>query len=264
MTPAATPSAAAFPAPAGGPSRTIPFDYVFRFELEGKPEKTHKKTVVVSIEGSFTAVGIGYGVAADPTVTVKEFGPDPSVASAFIPALGGITAGGPQLIDLRFEAVLEGLALAQGERGKGSLKEIGPRTSAALRNGIRLNPRFATALLFDGGKSPLDPGVVRRMFEIVPLPSGDIQFLYAIRDEGSGREFQSEPVLSTAGLGIGNGDRPFRQLSHPMTFEPRATIRIDVTERSTFAGLLHLSLQGYKILGAGAATASRTGGRRGR
>jgi hypothetical protein len=261
MTPTTTPSAAAFPSPAGGPGRTIPFDYVFRFELKGEPEKTHKQTVVVSIEGSFTAVAIGYGVVA-AAPTVREFGPDPSVASAFVPF--GISAGGPQLIDLRFEAILDSLATALGERGKGALQEIGPRTEAALRNGIRINPRFATAAFFDGGRSLLDPGVVPRLFEVVPLPTGDIQFLYAIRDEGSGREFQSEAVLNTAGLGIANGDRPFRQFSRPMTFEPRATIRIDVTELSRFAGLLHVSLQGYKVFGAATAAASRTGGRRGR
>jgi len=261
MTPLPAPSSTAVPTTAGGATRTIPFDYVFRFELKGEPEKTHQKTVAVSIEGSFTAVGIGYGVIPDSAVTVQAFGPDPALPLAFVPAPGATGGGRTQLIDLRFEAILKALAAAQGEAGKGALTEIGPRTSAALRNGLRFSPRFAAMVLFNGGQANIDPGVVRRMFEIVPLPSGDIQFLYAIRDEASGREFQSEPVLNTAGLGIANGDRPFRQFSRPMTFEPRANIRIDVTEKSTFPAVLHVSLQGYKVLGAG--YGARRGGRRG-
>jgi hypothetical protein len=220
-------------------ARTIPFDYVFRFELEGKPGKTHSKIVTVSVEGTFTAVSIGYGIVSEPTV--REFGP----SSVAIP----IATTGPNLGDQSFADVIRGLSLALGEPGAGTV--VGPRAAAALVNGIRINPRVAAAAFADGGSGPLPPGALARLFEVVPLPSAGVQFLYAIRDEASGREFQSEAMLNTAGLGIDDGTRPFRQFARAMTFRPRATIRMDVTELpTTFKGLLHVSLHGYKVLGA--------------
>jgi hypothetical protein len=75
-----------------------------------------------------------------------------------------------------------------------------------------------------------------------------IQFLYEIFDEGSGRAFQNEPVLSTAGLGDPDGERPFRQFATPIVFEPMSTIRIEVTEASELKGSLHITLHGYKTL----------------
>ncbi|MGA7902617.1 MAG: hypothetical protein WCA06_08290, partial [Terrimicrobiaceae bacterium] len=61
--------------PAAG--RTIPFDYVFRFdgsnnELKGQPGLVHNSTVDISIEAAFTAVSIGYGVV--PKVEPITFG----------------------------------------------------------------------------------------------------------------------------------------------------------------------------------------------
>jgi hypothetical protein len=75
-----------------------------------------------------------------------------------------------------------------------------------------------------------------------------IQFLYALSDEGTGRAFQNEPVLSTAGLGDPDGDRPFRRFATPIVFERMNTIRLDITEASDQAGSLHISLHGYKTL----------------
>ena len=220
--------------------RTIPFDYVFRFELVGIAGRVHSQIVDVSVEGMFTAVSIGYGVVAEPVV--REFGPQlPRII-----ALGGA----PNLGAQSFADVINALGSALGEGRGGAV--VGPRTTAVLLNGIRLNPRFASLALAAGGGAPLSAATLERLFEVVPVPTEDIQFLYAIRDEASGREFQSEPVLNTAGLGIANGDRPFRQFARPMTFRPRSTIRMDVTElATTFRGLLHVSLHGYKVLGGG-------------
>jgi hypothetical protein len=75
-----------------------------------------------------------------------------------------------------------------------------------------------------------------------------IQFLYEIFDEGTGRAFQNEPVLSTAGLGDPDGERPFRQFATPILFEPMTTIRFEITEASDLAGTLHITLHGYKTL----------------
>ena len=75
-----------------------------------------------------------------------------------------------------------------------------------------------------------------------------IQFLYEIFDEGTGRAFQNEPVLNTAGLGDPDGERPFRQFATPIVFEPMTTIRFEITEASDLAGSLHITLHGYKTL----------------
>lgn len=231
------------PAPPEPDGRTIPFDYVFRFELEGRsdgsrPGRTHSRTVAVSIEGPFTAVAIGYGVV--PDANLVEFGPPES-------AFDRPNADeGPRLRNLFFHGLLESLGAALGEGA------AGPRTAEALTNGVRLNPRFAANALIADGDADMDPSLLPKLFQVVPLPAGEVQFLYTIRDEGSGREFQSEPILNTAGLGTADGDRPFRQLAYPMRFEPRTTIRMDVTELSSFKGLLHVSLHGYKTLGGSA------------
>ena len=74
-----------------------------------------------------------------------------------------------------------------------------------------------------------------------------MRFSYAIADAGTGRDLQNRPVFNVAGLGIADGDRPFRVLHRPMTFLPRSTIRVQV--REVFGrGRLFVVFQGYKIL----------------
>jgi hypothetical protein len=75
-----------------------------------------------------------------------------------------------------------------------------------------------------------------------------VQFLYALSDEGTGRAFQNEPVLSTAGLGDPDGERPFRRFATPIVFEPLSTIRLDIIEAANLKGSLHITLHGYKTL----------------
>jgi hypothetical protein len=65
----------------GAPERrVIPFDYAFRFALAGVPGSVRTSSVEVSVEGSFTAVSIGYGVV--PHVQPVTFGilPDSRLA----------------------------------------------------------------------------------------------------------------------------------------------------------------------------------------
>lgn len=226
--------------PAADARRTIPFDYAFRYRLEGKPANVLNGTVTVSIESTFVAVSIGYG--AVPKLTPVTLG-----------------VGRGAVVRNVLKADLEGIALSIRK----SLVETGRRMrgdtifGAVLRNGIRLNPQFADVALSAierGG--PLDARIADRLFQVVSPPPEQIQFLYALYDEGSGREFQSEPILNTAGLGISNGDRPFRYFPKPIVFAPRTTIRLQITEVSDFEGDLHVSLQGYKVLGqAGTPTA---------
>lgn len=241
------------------PRRTIPFDYAFRYNLTGEPGKVLRKVVVVSIEATFVAVSIGYGVV--PKVSPIRFGlelapPQPGVALTTAPpsrlrALRGITLG--DLID--------GLGQKREERIKG---QIGPRVAEVLENGIKVNPEFIERVLLGDGTEPLEEKILEELFQAVAAPPEQIQFKYAIFDDGSGREFQSEPILNIAGLGISNGDRPFRYFAKPITFAPRSAIRMEVTELSEFQGELHVSLQGYKALGGAGSPTGRIRRRAGR
>jgi hypothetical protein len=227
--------------PAPESQRAIPFDYTFRFDLTGVPDTGHRAVVTVSIEASFTAVSIGYGVV--PRVTPIIFGPEPPAGPIIL--LGSQ----PSLRDITIGSLLDGLNKALAQTPDVIRGETGPE--AAFKGGIKLNPLFAEIALLNGGqKSISDAGILQSLFQAVSAPSDEIQFLYALFDEGSGREFQSEPLLNTAGLGISNGDRPFRYFARPIAFAPRSVIRMEVTEKSDFQGELHVSLHGYKVLGS--------------
>ena len=112
--------------------RTIPFDHAFRYDLTGEPGNVIRQIVTVSIEATFVAVSIGYGVIPIPENTTKTFGIIPPPAIALItPTFRAITLG----------QVIDGLARALDEA---PLKEaIGPGVAAALGNGVRLNPEIA-------------------------------------------------------------------------------------------------------------------------
>ncbi len=268
--------------------RTIPFDYAFRFKVfDEKDEKksfvdqTLSATLTVSIEASFTAVSIGYGVI--PEVDKISFGPSqqqdledvpPPPSALPVPRAGRVrtellgrritsaAAGAAPKAPLDsitprhllFGDIIRSLGRKLGEQklteaDAFSLDMIGPHTAAALLNGIRLRPDVARKLLLDGGKNALEEADLDNMFETVAVPPERVQFLYALYDEGTGRAFQSEPILNIAGLGIADGDRPFRPFVPPVTFTPQSTIRLEVVPKSEFKGDLHIVLHGYKILG---------------
>jgi hypothetical protein len=323
--------------PAPESQRAIPFDQTFRFDLTGVPDTSHRAVVTVSVEASFTAVSIGYGVI--PRVTPIIFGPvtitvnpptlpsgvvgdayeqtitqtggvEPvtfSLSAGALPsgftlspqgrlsgqppaapsvslftvratdaegsfgeraylleitlppipivtaARGAVSTPSPQsqlsLRDISFSNLFNGLQRALADTPDPFKGETGPE--AAFKGGIKLNPQFAELALLDDGQNVVsDVGALQRLFQVVSAPSDQIQFLYALFDDGSGREFQSEPLLNTAGLGSSDGDRPFRYFARPITFEPRSVIRMEVTEKSDFQGELHVSLHGYKVLGS--------------
>jgi hypothetical protein len=228
--------------------RPIPFDYAFRYQLEGTPGKVLNSVVSVSIEALFTAVSISYGVV--PKVQPIVFGPAPVRDSS-----GGLKTS--RLVDITLEQVLDGLENSLTATGTSLKGETGPE--AVLKNGVKLNAGVAEFAL-QGGVLSVD--TLNKLFQVVGSPSELIQFKYAIFDEGSGREFQSEPILNIAGLGSAAGERPFRHFAQPITFGPRSTIRMEITEVSDFRGELHVALQGYKVLGnpgSPTGTAHRTG-----
>jgi hypothetical protein len=249
------------------PRRTIPFDYVFRFdepnknELKGQPGLVHNSTVDISIEAAFTAVSIGYGVV--PKVHPIIFGPPPPQTGPVL--LLAPVPPPPPPPRLLFDATLgelletlsknldEAVTISQGKiNGK-----IGPRTAAVFKDGLRFNPEFAERIFLTGGAEP-DERILSRAFEAIGAPPERVAFKYALFDQGSGREFQSEPILNIAGLGSADGKRPFRYFARPIEFTPRSTIRLQIIEVSAFQGELHVSLQGYKTLGtAGTPTGAR-------
>src|SRR5262245_53533711 len=219
--------------------KAIPFDYAFRYVLEGPPGRVQNSVVSISAEGSFTAVAISYGVV--PQVQPITFG---ATALPDSPSLTPTSLFGLSLGEV-FQVLNDFLIAKEIPFAKTRLRgETGPE--AVFKNGVKLNPAVAEFAL-QGGTLSLD--LISRLFQVVGTPSDQIQFKYAIFDEGSGREFQSEPILNIAGLGSAAGERPFRHFAQPITFEPRSTIRLEITEISDFKGDLHVVLQGYKLLG---------------
>jgi hypothetical protein len=223
--------------------RTIPFDYLFRFdgpnELKGELGLVHNSTVDISIEAAFTAVSIGYGVV--PKVESITFGLAPvGEGSLFGSTLGDVVLSLAKVLD---------------EEITPEFAKIGPRTATVLKDGLRFNPEFAERIFLTSGFER-DEQILGQAFQAVGAPPERVAFKYALFDQGSGREFQSEPILNIAGLGSSDGTRPFRYFARPIEFAPRSTIRLQITEVSAFQGELHVALHGYKTLGTqGAPTA---------
>lgn len=192
-------------------SRLVPFDYVGSLELEGKPDNIVETEIPVNVEGGFVATAVGYSLAEDE-------------------ASIGIT----------FEE-------KQDFRNLGDIG-LGQFPIAALKNGFRIREAYQHIAFHNGGLAANVPDqTVKQMFEPLNRPQ-NVRFEYTISDAGTGREWQNEPVLNIAGLGIANGDRPFRNLAWPMHFLPRSAIFLRIKE--IFGkGRLFIVFQGYKMLG---------------
>jgi hypothetical protein len=249
-----------------GDRRTVPFDYTFHFRLSGIAGKTLKQTVTISVEGSFTAVSIGYGAVSENEPL--HFGPLRTVAPSSIAMVPSVRGAFPaRWTDITLPGILAGLARAVADRNRisGATSGVdfrGIPLALVLGAGIRVNPKYRDLIPFTSGSAadPIAPSILADLFQADFPSTAEIQFTYALFDEGSGREFQSEPVLSTAGLGSPEGERPFRRFDPPVTFPPRSAVRMEVTQLNAFKGELHLALHGYKHLGEPAAL--RPGGRR--
>ena len=198
--------------------RTVPFDYVARVELTGPPKNRVEVEVPINVEGGFVATTLGYGLAvSELTIRVRETAA----------RLGFVT----DKIDLSLLPL-----------------RIFPRN--ALTDGIRIRPNFLRIAFQDNGElsAALPADLLDGVFE--PLNrSEDVSFRYTIFDSGRGVELQNQPIHNIAGLGIANGDRPFKRFARPMIFLPRSTIRITIEEHFG-RGTLFLVFQGYKVLGA--------------
>ncbi len=205
-------------------ARAILFDYVTTFELTGRPGNLIEDEISVNAGDGFIATSIGYGLAADArdvSVTLPAAGPPP-----------------PPTVNL------------------GNLR-LDAFSANALLDGIRLRPNFLRTALEPNGRlaTALPVSLVNQIFERINRPE-DVSFRYEIFDSGAGRELQNRAINNIAGLGIANGDRPFKKLARQMSFLPRSTIRVRVEEQFG-RGTLFIAFRGYKLVGA-----ARGGGRR--
>jgi hypothetical protein len=206
-------------------ARAIPFDYITTFELTGNPGTLIEDEISVNVEGGFVATSIGYGLA------VEERDVDLTVPAEIIsraPAPGGGSGDVFNLAQLPLSAF----------------------PSSALLDGVRLRPNLLRVALDNNGQlaQALPINLADKLFERLNRPE-DVMFRYAIFDSGTGRELQNRAINNIAGLGIANGDRPFKKLARPMSFLPRSTIRVQVEERFG-RGTLFIAFQGYKLIGA--------------
>jgi hypothetical protein len=197
-------------------SKVVPFDYVARLELTGVPKNIVETEVPINVEGGFVATALGYGLAVEERSVPIEVPEDLVSNTTF------------KLAEL----------------------PLGAFSAEVLSNGIRIRPNFVRIAFKDDGKlsTALPTALQDSVFE--PLNrSEDVSFRYTIFDSGTGRELQNQPIHNVAGLGIGNGDRPFKKFARPMIFLPRSTIRVTVQEHFG-RGTLFFVFQGYKILRA--------------
>jgi hypothetical protein len=125
------------------------------------------------------------------------------------------------------------------------------KSGADLTRGFRFDPDAAGLVAADLPIDQISAGTLGRIFETGCVAAEEASFLYSLDVGGAGREYQSKPIHNIAGLGIANGDRPFRPFAKPVMFEPRSSVRIQVEELSGPPGTLFIVLQGYKLLGTG-------------
>jgi hypothetical protein len=209
-------------------ARAIPFDYITTFELTGNTGNVIEDEISVNVEGGFVATNIGYGLAADETGVTVELARISQVTDPVLRnAIQNWSRSTP--IDLnRFPLRLF--------------------PASALTDGIRIKPNFLRVALDNNGllASQFPGSLIDTVFERLNRPD-DVSFRYAIFDTGTGHELQNRSLNNVAGLGIANGDRPFKKLARPMSFLPRSTIRVQVEERFG-RGTLFIAFQGYKLL----------------
>jgi hypothetical protein len=215
----------------GSPSaRVIPFDYVTTVTLAGRAGASAEGETTVNVEGGFVATSIGYGLLIEESGISIEWGRLGEVKT-LRGSLIGLTTVPPPSINL----------------GDLPLRLF---PASALTDGFRIRPELVRIAFDNNGQlaNNLPTTWLDRLFERLNRVE-DVSFRYSIFDAGRGRELQNQPLNNIAGLGIANGDRPFKRLARSIVFLPRSTIRIQVEE--VFGrGTLFIVFQGYKFLSA--------------
>lgn len=217
----------------------VPFDYVARVELEGRPGARVEREIPVSAEGAFVATAIGYGLAPEDrrvAVDLAQLARVRSGALALRLPVGPVTAGAPFDLNLLPLRCLD---------------------ANALRDGFRIKPDFVPMVLAGGRLGSFASGHLDTLFETLNRAE-DVSFRYALHDTGVGTDLQNQPLHNIAGLGSADGERPFKRLTPAMQLFPRATLRLTVQEH-VGRGTLFFALHGFKRLdiGGGAVAAAR-------
>jgi hypothetical protein len=190
-----------------------PFDYVADFELTGRAGNQVVREITINAEGAFVATAVGYGLATRPDDVAIRFQMEPAVPARL------------RTLPLR---LFPPDALSDGFRVRPSFHRIAFNTGANLLNAI------------------IGPRLVNQVFERI-VRAEDLSFRYTILDTTTGRELQNQPIHNVAGLGIANGDRPFKRLARPLVLLPRSTLRITLGEHFG-EGNVFMAFQGYKVL----------------
>lgn len=180
--------------------RRVPFDYVAKFQLQGKPGTRIPATVNISAESWFICTSIGYSLVEPmvPETDIKD----------------------------------EDLKEAKNKWYLLSRSLLSQKLTDISRNTTEFSP-FQEA-------AQLDTSTIQNLRE-------SLSFTYAIKDTGSGRELQNEPIHNLAGLGKADGTRPFRELVVPYVFAPNSSIIIELREINTIkGGTVHMVFQGFK------------------
>ncbi len=209
----------------------LPFDYVARFSLTGNSGLRHEQEIPVATDGAFAATAIGYGlVPAERDVVV----------------LGSPQSPGP----FNLAAAHLGLALFAFDNLPLSVPGIrlGQLPPSALRDGLRIRPGMIRNALSQPGKlaSLVGSEYIDHIFERLNRPEL-VRFRYSIFDTGRGRELSNRPIDSLAGLGSGDGVRPFKPLRTPLVLPGRSSLRIAI-EEVRGRGELYIAFQGFKHL----------------
>ena len=206
----------------------IPFDYVSRLQLTGRRGNQLEDELPVNADGGFVATSIGYGLAIEERNVSLRLG---------------------AVVDVQ-DATLQDELQNWNAGRRVNLGHLPLRLmpSSALLDGIRIRPGWIRIALQDNGQlaDQLPFDLLDSIFERLNSPE-DVSFRYALFDTGTGRELQNQRLNNVAGLGIANGDRPFKRLARPMVFLPRSTIRIEI-EEVYGRGEVFIAFQGYKLL----------------
>jgi hypothetical protein len=219
------------PAPGASEGVIIPYDHAATFELTGRPGNIVQDVINVASDGVFVATAIGYGFEEQRARPINN--PAPALAPAPTPS-SLVIPGNVPLGQLPLTALIEGFRINP---------QFASLAFTAAPNRIFSDQPIASELFFGSDQTR---GLIERV-----KPPEDISFFFSIVDSDTGREFQDQPAHNLASLGKSDGERPFRLLARPLSFMPRSTLRLQISERTEGArGTLFIVLYGYKILGA--------------
>ena len=188
-------------------------------------------------ENGRTSVSLLVSAAPEASATERALSPSDVLITTL--KFGSDNFGEPSVFAIPSQRVGD-LSVGAMLKGLSSVSAAGVRPTARFANTLKANPPVGS----------LSKDILANAFEPV-AGLEDVSFLYSIDIVSSGRELQNKPIHNIAGLGIANGDRPFRPFARPVAFEPRSQVRIQIEELSTLPGTLYIVLQGYKTLGTG-------------